>query len=581
MLDPISALAFEMNSSKGMFALFLGSGISRSAKIPTGWEITLELVSKVAALQGADTQGDPAAWYLRTAGADPNYSKLLDELASTPIQRQQLIKPFIEANDAERESGAKKPTAAHHAIAKLMARGHVRVVITTNFDRLLEQALAELGVPATVLSSADHITGALPLVHAGPTIIKVHGDYLDTRILNTVQELSSYAPELDRQLDRVFDEFGLVVCGWSGEWDTALKAAIDRAPSRRFPMYWASRGAPGAAAKSLIDRRQGRTISVAGADEFFDELEQKLHVLEQLSRPHPLSADMAVAMFKEYVAEQRHRIRLNDLILGERNRVINAIDDQSLATEQWSTEIFTNQVARYVAQLDILLPLAYHAGIWSEGPQVQAWVDVITALSEARRGASGVTVLADLRLYPASLVMHAYLLGAVVGERSTEFGAVATAKQGFEEPISQMTNGDRLCAASIIGDGGQGRFKCIPAYKDKRVAASEHIADVLRSIARNELSSERSFDIAFATVELALAFGYAERVTGSRTGDDFWCPIGRFIYQENIRAGIVKGWLTDYTARLTSSALPIMAGLAKPPRFDDVIRQASRASFFG
>lgn len=49
MLDSVSAVAFEMQAGKGMFALLLGSGVSHSAKIPTGWDITMDLVRRVAA----------------------------------------------------------------------------------------------------------------------------------------------------------------------------------------------------------------------------------------------------------------------------------------------------------------------------------------------------------------------------------------------------------------------------------------------------------------------------------------------------------------------------------------------------
>jgi hypothetical protein len=62
-----------------------------------------------------------------------------------------------------------------------------------------------------VISSVDHVAGAVPLVHAGPVIVKLHGDYLDTRIRNTAGELSVYEPALDALLDRVLDEFGLVI----------------------------------------------------------------------------------------------------------------------------------------------------------------------------------------------------------------------------------------------------------------------------------------------------------------------------------------------------------------------------------
>ena len=54
-------------------------------------------------------------------------------------------------------------------------------------------------------------------------MIKLHGDYLDTRIKNTEPELAAYDKALDEMLDRIFDEYGLIVSGWSGDWDIALR----------------------------------------------------------------------------------------------------------------------------------------------------------------------------------------------------------------------------------------------------------------------------------------------------------------------------------------------------------------------
>src|SRR5208282_2547101 len=115
----------------------------------------------------------------------------------------------------------KMPMPAHKAVAELVSGGYVRVIVTTNFDRLLEQALQERGIAPTVISTADQAQGALPLVHTNCTIIKVNGDYLDTRIKNTSSELGSYDQRIHTLLDRVFDEYGLIVCGWSATWDTA------------------------------------------------------------------------------------------------------------------------------------------------------------------------------------------------------------------------------------------------------------------------------------------------------------------------------------------------------------------------
>ena len=72
------------------------------------------------------------------------------------------------------------------------------------------------------------MTGALPLIHTKCCVFKVHGDYLDTRIRNSPAELQRYPQEFNQLLDRIFDEFGLIVCGWSAEWDSGLRDAILR-----------------------------------------------------------------------------------------------------------------------------------------------------------------------------------------------------------------------------------------------------------------------------------------------------------------------------------------------------------------
>src|SRR5439155_12342944 len=118
----------------------------------------------------------------------------------------------------ERAQDLKMPTPAHRAIAELAKDGYLRLIITTNFDRLLEKAMEEIGLTPTVITTADQIAGAIPLPHAGITIIKLHGDYLDTRIKNTAKELARYNPKLSALLDRILDEYGLIICGWSAGW---------------------------------------------------------------------------------------------------------------------------------------------------------------------------------------------------------------------------------------------------------------------------------------------------------------------------------------------------------------------------
>jgi hypothetical protein len=404
-----------MQSNKGVYALLVGSGISRAAKIPTGWEVVLELVRKIALLSGEDCEPDPEAWYSNKFGHAPDYSVLLDQVAKTSAERQQLLRSYFEPTEEEQEEKAKQPTIAHHAIANLVANGYIKVIVTTNFDRLMELALQEAGIAPLVLSTPDQIEGALPLVHTQCCVIKVHGDYLDTRIKNTPAELDTYDPKMDALLDQVFDQFGLVTCGWSADWDVALRKAIERAPSRRFTTYWTSRGAPSEIAAKLIQHRSGQLVSVKDADNFFRSLQEKVDALERFSEPHPLSTKTAVATVKKYLAEDKYRIRLYDLINDEASKVIERLDSSGLLASNGDTSsaALTEKVRRYEAICKPLIAMAATCGQWGSMQTSDIWQRVQQTLYSVTKS-GGTVILLEYQRYPLTLVTYAACLGSVL-----------------------------------------------------------------------------------------------------------------------------------------------------------------------
>jgi hypothetical protein len=280
-IDPLLSAAISIQSNKGIYALLVGSGISRAAGIKTGWEIVEDLITKLAVIQSTAPTPDPATWYREKYHTEPDYAALLDAIAKSPSERSQLLRGYFEPTSTERDHGLKLPTKAHRAIAQLISGKFLRVIVTTNFDRLLERAIEEAGIIPTVISSADAMEGALPLVHNQCCVIKLHGDYLDLRIKNTTKELSTYDHRIDGILDQIFDEFGLLVCGWSAEWDIALRSAIERCKSRRFTTYWCVRGEPTDAARRLIAHREAQLIRIDSAESFFEQLTEKVDALQK------------------------------------------------------------------------------------------------------------------------------------------------------------------------------------------------------------------------------------------------------------------------------------------------------------
>jgi len=418
MIDPVTQLGFSIVENSGVYALLLGSGVSRAAEIPTGWEIILDLARRVAIAEGVEQQSDWATWYRTRFGSEPNYSALLDILSLTPAERRAILHNYIEPSAEDLEEGRRVPTRAHRAIARLVRDGFIKVIITTNFDRLLESALREVGIEPTVIRSVDDLAGANPIAHSRCYVLKLHGDYLDNRILNTDAELASYPAEFDRQLDRILDEYGLIVAGWSGEWDPALRAAILRAPNRRYPAYWASRGEPSALAQDVIAHRAARVVQVTDADSFFEALQQTVDTLHRTRRRHPDVVELVLAAVKRYLAKPEHRIELNDLVCGELQRINDRLRSNEFPVQMGGVDWdVLNQ--RWDALEALAEPLARAMGLmgrWGDGSEFELAQASLRALAD-QPSESGNSALLGLRTYPAYLCFLAYALGLTKARR--------------------------------------------------------------------------------------------------------------------------------------------------------------------
>jgi hypothetical protein len=560
MIDPLHSLAFSIQANPGVYAVVLGSGVSRSARIPTGWEITLDLVRRLAEVSGETFGTDPANWYRERYRKEPEYSDLLDALVKTPAERQQLLRAYLEPSDEDRAEGLKAPTAAHRAIANLAAKGYIRVIITTNFDRLMETALADVGVVPTVLSSPDQVHGAMPLIHTRCCVFKVHGDYLDTRIRNTPAELETYPKEFEDLLGRIFDEFGMIVCGWSAEWDTALRAVVERAVSRRFSHFWAVRGELGMAAKRLIEHRQAQTLQISDADSFFSELARLVEALEQCSRPHPLSIEVAVASLKSYLSEPKYRIRLADLVSGEVDRILEAISTPAFSVQGGPAPdsiTFTARVRAYEATCETLIAMAAVGGYWAEDWHYATWQTALARLATLREEA-GFTIWIELQRYPATLLLYALGIGAIeAGEQGLLFlgqlfGTTVHQKHREESTIVE------LLPAGGLFERGPEAAKFLEGMERHHVPLSDWLHALLQPYFRSISPSEARFSYAFDKLEILMAL--SDAFYAKRTKDWYWIALGCYGYRSDNRVRILKE-LSAALQTLGDKSLYVRSGL--------------------
>ena len=523
MIDPIHSLAFSIQANRGVYAVLVGSGISRAAEIPTGWEITLDLVRKLATLQGETAEPGPEAWYRENFGTEPDYSALLENLARMPAERQQLLRSYWEPNEQERAEGKKQPTTAHHAIAALVAQGFIKVIITTNFDRLMESALRDAGVEPTVLSSPDHVQGMLPLIHTQCCVLKLHGDYLDPRIRNTRSELEAYPEEFDQLLDRIFDEFRLIVCGWSATWNNALRQAIEHCPSRRFTTYWAARGEPTDEAQQLINHRRAEVIAIEEADTFFQTVQRHVESIEEFSRPHPLSTEAAVASLKRYLSEPRYRIQLSDLIDETVDRIIEATSGEvySVQGPPINTESATARVRGYEAACSTLLAMASVGGFWVEEEHYSVWQRALERLSPVN--SNGAPFWLSLQYYPGTLLLYALGLGSIEAHRLEFLERLFTTMihREHHEAIPAVQLLPPFCLFSVHSQSGQAA-QILEGMGRHDVPLSDWLYETLQPYVERLIPDNNRYTLVFDELEMLMALGYAYR------GVTDWVPRGAF-----------------------------------------------------
>jgi NAD-dependent SIR2 family protein deacetylase len=526
-IERLTTLAFSMYSNKGAYALLLGAGISRSARIPSGWDVENELIEQLAATQGIKNVEDWHQWYKDKYGYSATYSSLLKELVKEPTERVQLMRGFFEPTDEEKKLGWKEPTKAHEAIAKLAKEGYIRVILTTNFDRLLEHALeAEDIIPQVVCHESD-IEKSTPIVHGKTvTIIKINGDYIDCRFRNTTEELDNYPEAMKNYVRRIFEDYGLITCGWSATWDKGLVDIINGSSSSRYNSFFTNVGEAGNVMNTLATSRRGEIMLIKGADDLFTELYEQVTALEQSNTSRRMNYDMMAARVKKYLSSEQYNIDYSDLV----ERFGTEAYDTIMAKANYNFIITPEQFSAYFElhhnAVKSLIDIAILAARWGKAYHIEAFGDILVKLCTKpfRNGEITTEGTQYLHALGATLLLNAIGVACVKYERFTELNKVLELSvpagnfMGFyREPLLRLlgsTHWDYDTLNRLTGTSYYYPWSFI-------------LLERLRSHFRGCFTVDSEYENAFYTWEHleSLVFGYNQCYILDR----FYVPTGQFL----------------------------------------------------
>ncbi|MFB7049667.1 SIR2 family protein [Streptomyces microflavus] len=448
-MEPHVNLAFSMRSTSGGYAILLGAGASVAAGMPSAFDVQQDLIVRMAAAEGESGIGDPHAWYKGRFGHEATYDALLAALTTSPFERQALLRSFFEPDQSERERGVKQPTQGHQAIARLVDGGHVRIILTTNFDGLIETALRQAGIEPTVVAHRDDVAGLAPLHTLKCLVVHVHGYYLNaTSMLNTPEELDAYDTATDALLDRIFDDYGLVIAGWSATWDPALRNALSRCSRHVFASYWTDPYPLPDVARDVLARRRATYVQT-DSDTFFGEVADAVDALADTERRHPTSIAVEVASAKRSLSGTRQAISLHDTLRRESSRIASLPlriggpwDHEDVAAEHG------RRLGLLESETELLLALIATTSYWGTAETDRWWMRDLDQLGTAVP-VSGATALLNLARSPATMAIYAAGVAALAAERWSTLVRLLT------EPQAENWHTGKTQAAAVLLSPGQ------------------------------------------------------------------------------------------------------------------------------
>jgi hypothetical protein len=234
------------------FAWFLGAGTSRSAGLPTATDIIWDLKRQYYCreenqeITRQDVQNSAVRDRIQsfvegrgfpTQCDDNEYAVYFEKMFGDDKERQRKYLRTILSEELVTLS------VGCRVLGALMISGLCRVVFTTNFDSVVEKAIAEMGGQSI---SAYHLEGSRSAVEAlnneeYPLYCKLHGDFRYDSLKNLPADLERQNEALSECLVNASNRFGLIVAGYSGR-DASVMSLFRKALDSHNPfphgLYW-------------------------------------------------------------------------------------------------------------------------------------------------------------------------------------------------------------------------------------------------------------------------------------------------------------------------------------------------------
>lgn len=254
------------NDSDAKFCFILGAGASKASGIRTGQELSTLWLNEIKTL-GLFSDEDIAAWKKKYA---------IDEKHPELFYGEIYAKRFSDYKDLGykvlgKEMANKQPSFGYSVLSQIMAEERHNVIITTNFDNLIEAGMYTFTNKKPVVCGHESLAGyASPSIEL-PLIIKIHRDLL-FHPKNEKGETDKLAEEWLEVLTKIFSTHIPVFIGYGGNDGSLMGYLEELDPISK--MYWClyKDEQPAKTISDVVSKHNGLFVETNGFDSLMHEL---------------------------------------------------------------------------------------------------------------------------------------------------------------------------------------------------------------------------------------------------------------------------------------------------------------------
>ena len=266
---------FDEHMQDRALAFIIGAGASRPSRIKTGAELVTQWLKEL------HHREDHAKQELQTWATEDNLGIKDFEFPRAAEFYPQI---FERRFSHDREEGyaflesmmeGKEPSLGYSILAEILSNTRHKVVVTTNFDNLVADALAIHAHVHPLICGHESLAGFIRPSMRRPLIAKIHRDlFLEPK--NHTDEVQCLDTDWAHALTRLFEHYTPVVIGYGGN-DGSLMGFLENA-SIRGGLWWCYRanGEPPQRVKDLVAKKNWKLVPIIGFDEFMLELGNNL-----------------------------------------------------------------------------------------------------------------------------------------------------------------------------------------------------------------------------------------------------------------------------------------------------------------